>query len=339
MRILPSRRAFTLIELLVVIAIIAILIGLLVPAVQKVRESAARTQCTNNMKQIALAIHSFENANKKLPSAGRGYGWCRVLPGYPADVKITNENGMVSLLPFLEQAPLYGRFNRGLAYANTMSNTWSSTYWPVGQNPQDSNGGLAGDATANGNAALASTQMAVFHCPSDSGDPVMPASTPYGPGGSFTGVKTNYDFIVREWEYAYCNCWKSDGARRYMFGQNSDCQISQVTDGMSNTFMLGETTYSVWNGTCPAWSYRAWVMVGIDPAGWNDAINDWSWGGYITNPKVGQLGSWAFPGSLHTNGSQFAMGDGSVRFVSQTTSTTILQAMSTIAGGEIADTN
>src|SRR5881397_1273511 len=98
-----TRTGFTLIELLVVIAIIAILIGLLVPAVQKVREAAARAQCTNNLKQVALAVHNFKSANKKLPPAGRGYGWCRVLNGYPADPFITNENGMVSLLPYLEQ--------------------------------------------------------------------------------------------------------------------------------------------------------------------------------------------------------------------------------------------
>jgi prepilin-type N-terminal cleavage/methylation domain-containing protein len=328
-----SRNAFTLIELLVVIAIIAILIGLLVPAVQKVREAAARTQCTNNMKQIALAIHNYQSAYKKLPPAGRGYGWCQVTAGYAPDPQITNMNGLVLLLPYLEQNSLYSNFNRTQAFANTVSNTWSGTYWPSGYNPQDRGGMLAGNAATNGNAALASTQLAVFRCPSDPGDPIMPASTPYGPGGSFTGAKTNYDFIVREWEYAYCNCWNADGPRRYMFGQNSDARIAQVTDGMSNTFMLGETTFSVYNGTCPTWSYRAWVMVGIDPAGWNATINDWSWGGYIT-PQVGRLGSWAFPGSLHPSGCQFAMGDASVRFVGDSTSRTILEQMSTISGGE-----
>src|SRR5260370_389189 len=86
------RPGFTLIELLVVIAIIAILIALLVPAVQKVREAAARTQCTNNLKQIGLAIHNYENANKKFP-AGTD--------------PVSGASAIVQLLPYLEQASLF----------------------------------------------------------------------------------------------------------------------------------------------------------------------------------------------------------------------------------------
>src|SRR6266567_4583767 len=104
------RPGFTLIELLVVIAIIAILIALLVSAVQKVRAAAARTQCINNLKQIALAVHSYEGANKRLPPAGRGYGWCQVNPTYQADPQIVNFNGMTLLLPFLDQEPLVQHF-------------------------------------------------------------------------------------------------------------------------------------------------------------------------------------------------------------------------------------
>src|SRR4051794_15792595 len=94
--------AFTLIELLVVIAIIAVLIGLLLPAVQKVREAANRTRCTNNLKQLGLALHNYHDAEGRLPPSGRGYGWCQT-PGTYGDPKVYNLNGLVLLLPYLEQ--------------------------------------------------------------------------------------------------------------------------------------------------------------------------------------------------------------------------------------------
>jgi prepilin-type N-terminal cleavage/methylation domain-containing protein len=99
-----TRRGFTLIELLVVIAIIAILIGLLLPAVQKVREAAARSKCMNNVKQIALACHSFHDNNNTLPPAyyvGRGIGW--------TDRPNIGPNYLVLVLPYVEQGPLYNQ--------------------------------------------------------------------------------------------------------------------------------------------------------------------------------------------------------------------------------------
>ncbi len=340
-----SRRAFTLIELLVVIAIIAILIALLVPAVQKVREAASRTQCINNLKQIALAVLNYEGVYKHLPPAGTGYGWCGVTAGatYPADPLSLNQNGLALLLPYLDQEPLFAQLDFTQSFSLSQSPINVPANWPTGENPKD-NGSVVVNNPGNPTLALMSTQMLVFRCPSDHGNPVLASESGtiiYSPGGGFTGAKTNYDFVAKGEEYSACNCWGKIGTARYMFGQNSNCPISQVTDGMSNTFMLGETLMTVGNGRCPAWGYRGWVMIGVDPVQPQDTaqgegINEWD---FSTNAVInGQLGTWGSAGSLHPGGCNFAMGDGTVRFVSQTASIAVLTAVSTIADGLTADT-
>lgn len=344
-----DRSAYTLIEVLVVLAIIAILIGMLMPAVQRVRESASQTQCRNNLKQIALAVLQYETAKKTLPPAGTGYGWCECTLT-PAecmpDPHIVNQNGLSLLLAYLGQESLDASLDRTKAFSLAASPygtewpTWASLNSPNGNNPTQNGASFTAadtDLANNPNFALMGRQLAIFHCPSEVGDPVIPADpssnppfTPkYGPGGQFTGAKTNYDFVVNAGGETACNSWKYDphpgDGGQHMFGQNSNCPILRVTDGMSNTFMLAETLYTTRNGRGLAWGYRSWVMAGVDPV---EGINNWGHNGVF-----GTLQTPRFAGSMHPGGCFFAMGDGSVHWVSETVTTQVLDALARINDG------
>jgi prepilin-type N-terminal cleavage/methylation domain-containing protein len=314
-----ARSAFTLIELLVVIAIIAILIGLLVPAVQKVREAAARTQCANNLKQIALGVHSYHDANKYLPQNYGGLG------GWSASSQAWSWIGMI--LPYIEQGPLYN--GAGLANRNA-----------AGQPVSNLNIAVNGVAACN-------IPIALLRCPSDPDYGVTSWTDRADMGGVAVAV-TNYKGVCGanwQWGDGRWNPGLVNGAPNQdglehgngvLFrsmgttygGYTKKYKITSVTDGSSNTFMVGESLPSrcQWTG---AWAYNngATGTCAIYP----NATQ--------TNGQFYGTGDWPDCYSFHsghTGGLQFAMCDASVTFISNSIDINIYRALSTINGNEAA---
>jgi prepilin-type N-terminal cleavage/methylation domain-containing protein len=289
------REGFTLIELLVVIAIIAILIGLLLPAVQKVREAAARAQCANNLKQIGLAIHNFNDARKMLPPARLDYDggvtWC------------------VLLLPYLEEDNFYKQ--------------WDITHWYYNQGPNDA----AGDA-------IRARQTAVYYCPSRRGPSMNLVSfSGDNPDDPWPGSRSNYPGALGD--YAACegdnkggdyHTDKGDGAMIIadfthtgstspltIASWKSRTKIASITDGVSNTIFVGEKHVPI-----------------NDFANKKSFVGDGSiYNGDPSNENAGRVAGLNYPlarspqdtyhvqfGSYHPGVCQFVLGDASVRAIS-----------------------
>ncbi len=295
------RHAFTLIELLVVIAIVAVLVGLLLPAVQKVREAASRMKCSNNLRQIGLAIHNYASANADaMPDSHRYkaplYGW------------------VTHILPFIEQGPLYNGYNWSLDWYNIANQPVVNTELkgfecPSVPMPDRS---VTGTLFATAIKGYASDYHAVYGITTALIPSVIPATYPrYGamPIDEMMGSQ-----IV-------------PGFRR----------IQDIPDGTSNTFLVAESSGRpyLWTNGVQAASPNlqdkdAW-------AAWNgDYTRGYTYDGLkIPGPCPVNCSNNNALYSFHQGGANALYGDGSVRFLAQSVDVWVMYSMTTRAGGEI----
>lgn len=321
-----KRRGFTLIELLVVIAIIAILIGLLLPAVQKVRDAANRIKCSNNMKQMGLAIHNYHDTYGNLPqgvvtTSGSSATGPNFQPYW---------SWMALIMPFWEQDNLYRQAD-SWARSGTAANY---QYWPWG--------GFWLSPQTPANPAMG-VIVQTLKCPGDSRQSRTLPGPQWGGIGdvAFTGYLGVSGGISAELG-AESDATKSAkfGIFTKEFSKGYFCRLADVTDGLSNTLMVGERPPS-------ADLYYGWWFAG---AGWDGSGSGDVLMGARDVPVATAIGCPATsvglqPGrpnvtcdqahfwSFHSGGANFLLGDGSVRFVRYSADNILPQLMSK-AGGE-----
>jgi prepilin-type N-terminal cleavage/methylation domain-containing protein/prepilin-type processing-associated H-X9-DG protein len=292
------RRGFTLIELLVVIAIIAVLIGLLLPAVQKVREAAVTTQCRNNLHQIAVAAHNYHDANQRFPSAvnlpgQQAFGW----PPAPDANRWYSLN--MALFPYFEQD------NVRKALVDNVAN------------PHYVN--------CNGPDSVGAQVVKILICPSDS---AMPAGARGQYGQYYFGLSS----------YGGCSGTSAtttagnQSLKNGIFYMNSSVRISDISDGTSITLMFGERSRLNLPATSTSESLGGWAWCN-QYAQEDNTMNTSEPMEGIAVHDLNQFGSQHSGGTI----ANFAFADGSVKSIPKNINIVVFQRLSTRAGGEVVD--
>lgn len=362
-----NRRGFTLIELLVVIAVIAVLVALLLPAVQQARERARSIQCMNNLKQIGLALHNYESTHSIFPPS-----FVRQEDGNPPAPPPLNDplryrshwTGYHLLLPYLGESNLHGEYDFEGTWLSSMSNSDARDHW------------LLNRTVING-----------LMCPSapHKSDQVGETGVPGSSLHWMSGAVTDYAFchgmdILKALPGSgeascpgglrhYWDSWPA--STRGAFGYNSTCRLSNLTDGGSQTIFMGEKagarlTFGTGSGASPRTRVEyPWAMAAVLYfAATGNTASDTVWlaGPFAATrdlrlpncpadspalgvpfpmnprpvkvPVTGDERSLYSFQSHHTQGAWFLMGDGGTKFVSETIDQSVYEALSTIAGNE-----
>ncbi|QDV66761.1 hypothetical protein Poly24_04490 [Rosistilla carotiformis] len=286
MKTTKNRNAFTLVELLVVIAIIGILVGLLLPAVQAAREAARRMQCSNNIKQMGLALHNYHDTYNSLP------------PGWIDDS--TNQNRMgwpTYLLPFIEQSAVYD----GMKSVGAYNVTWYTL-------PEMTTG------TAAVPTPYAKMVLDSYVCPSDPSRGINENLGGYGKS-NYTGVGGAH--------------YIASGGANGTFYDHSFIRFRDMLDGLSNAMIIGER--STVDQASRGFVKKGTIWIGAYSTGTyyhNNAIANAS----VYYSLNGKAGNYNFS-SAHPGGVQFAFGDGSSHFISETIDLITYRDLASIADG------